>query len=131
MDLPPQAQTVSDVPDDFKPRPLGSRSGLMTAILSAAPMADFSDPSWGRIANQDFSIEVNSGEGGKVGSIMLYARGGDQAPGLITKILDRLNAWALDIQTGKVFDETAAASFSAWRAYRDQVINQPRHNLST
>jgi hypothetical protein len=131
MDLPPHAQTVSDVPDDFKPRPLGSRGGLMTAILSAAPMADFSDPSWGRIANQDFSIEINIGEGEKVGSIMLYVRGGDQALELITKILDRLNARALDIQTGKVFDETAAASFSAWRAYRDQVINQPRHNLST
>lgn len=126
MDLPRGAQTVSDLPNDFRPRPLGSRSDLITAILSAAPMADFSDPSWGEIVAKDFTIEVNMGKDDQVDSVMLHVRGGQGAVALIADILDQLNARALDIQTGEIFGETTAAtSFAAWRAYRDRIINQP------
>ena len=125
MDLPRDAQTVSDLPDGFEPRPLGSRNDLITAIRSAAPTADFSDPSWGQIAAGDFSIEVNMGTDEPVGSVMLHVRGGDGAIALIAEILDRLNARTLDIQTGQVFEETAAAtSLAAWRSYRDRIISQ-------
>jgi len=126
VDLPRDAQTVSDLPDDFKPRPLGSRSDLITAILSAAPTADFSDPSWGQIIARDFTIEVSMGNAEQTDSVMLHVRRGQGAVALIAEILDRLNARALDIQTGEVFQETTAAtSFGAWRAYRDRAINQP------
>jgi hypothetical protein len=66
------------------------------------------------------------GTDGQVGSVMLHVRGGDGAIALIAEILDRLNARALDIQTGEVLEETAAAtSLAAWRSYRDHVISQP------
>jgi hypothetical protein len=126
VDLPRDAQTVSGLPNDFKPRPLGSRRDLITAILSAAPTADFSDPAWGQILAKDFTIEVSMGKAEQTASVMLHVRGGQGAVALIAKILDRLNARALDIQTGEIFQETTAAtSFATWRAYRDRVINQP------
>jgi hypothetical protein len=132
MDLPRDVQAMSDLPDDFRPRPLGGRGDLIKAIISAAPMADFADPSWGRIATRDFSIEVNMAQDEQVDSIMLHVRGGDAAIGLIAAILDQLHARALDIQTGQVFEETtAAASLDAWRAYRDRVISPGRSQPPT
>ena len=126
MDLPRDAETVSEVPSDFKPEPLGDRDELISGVLSAAPMADFSDPSWGQIATRDFSIEVNIGNDEQVDSIMLHVRGGDGAIELIAAILDRLNRRALDIQTDEMFDKASAVTgLAAWRAYRDQVVNPP------
>lgn len=57
---------------------------------------------------------------------MLHVRGGDTAIAAISAILERLNARALDMQTGELFDDTAAArSLSARRAYRDQAVDPP------
>ncbi len=49
MDLPRDAASVSDIPDDFEPQPLGNRVDLIDAIREAAPSVDFSDPSWGEL----------------------------------------------------------------------------------
>jgi hypothetical protein len=126
MDLPRSARETADIPRDFKPGPLGQRRDLIAAIRAAAPAADFTDPSWGLIDGTGFSIEVNIGTAEQVDSIMLHVRGGDAAIAVITAILDRLNARALDMQTGEPFDETTAArSLSAWRAYRDHVAGPP------
>jgi hypothetical protein len=90
-------------------------------------VAKASTASWGQIATRNFSIEVNMGSKEPVESITLHVRGGDAAIGLIADILDRLNTRALDIQTGEMLDKNSAVtSLTAWRAYRDQVVNPPR-----
>ena len=68
----------------------------------------------------------------QVDSIMLHVRGGDAVIGIIAAILDRLQARAIDAQSGEFFDETAAANnLGSWRAYRDEVISRPSCDPST
>ena len=101
------------------------RAELISALCSAASMADFLDPSRGQIA-RDISIEVNIGTNELVDSIMRHVRRSDAAIALIAEILDRLNRRALDIPTGDMSDRAPAiASLAAWRVYRDQVVNPP------
>jgi hypothetical protein len=124
MDLPPGVRAVNDIPHDFRPRALGNRSDLIASVMSAAPMADFSDQSWGTIDGGGFSIEVNIGDAEVVESIMLHVRGGDGSIALIAEILHALKASAVDVQTGELFSiDTAPGSLGAWRAYRDRVVH--------
>jgi len=44
QDLPPDVRTIRDIPDHFKPPPLGARSALIQAIRAIAPSVDFTDP---------------------------------------------------------------------------------------
>ena len=60
QDIPDEARAVRDIPDDFEPRPLGSRTEVIRRIPEVVPTADFSDPSWGTVEGPDFSIELNS-----------------------------------------------------------------------
>jgi hypothetical protein len=77
MDLPADAHSVSDIPHDFAPAPLGQRAALIAKILEIAPQADFSDSTWGELSTPDFTIEFNMGRDALVDSLMLHVRGGD------------------------------------------------------
>ena len=123
MDLPADARSVADIPDDFQPRSLGNRADLIATVRSVAPTADFSDPSWGELVTPDFVIEFNIGQSEVVDSIMLHIRGGGAAVGFVTDLLACLNLRAIDCSAGEFFDQAAAVdSFAAWRAYRDGVV---------
>jgi hypothetical protein len=123
MDLPRDAPTVAEIPDDFQPGHLGDRAELIRKIQSVAPAADFSDPSWGEVVTPEFVIEFNMGQSEVVDSIMLHVRGGDTAVGLVADLLARLDLRAIDCSEGDFFDESAAVdSLAAWRAYRDRVV---------
>lgn len=124
MDLPTGAQDVADIPDDFVPQPLGLRTEIISKILEVVPGADFSNPAYGHIAGQDFSIEVNLGKQEEVDSFAFHARGNDTAASIIVAILQHLNLRAVDTasESGLFHPERAIESFSKWRAYRDQVV---------
>jgi len=59
--MPLDVKSVSDIPHDFRPNPLGSRAEVITRIREIFPQADFSDPSWGLFDVAGFSIEFNMG----------------------------------------------------------------------
>lgn len=123
MDLPSDAVTVEDIPQGFKPGPLGLRADLIARITEVAPMADFSDPSWGQIETPEFVVDVNIGREEVVDSIMLHVRGGGAAPGFVADLVNHLGRRALDSQTGEFFaPDSAHESFAAWRAFRDRVV---------
>ena len=61
QDLPPDARTVADIPDDFAPKPIGRRADIVAGILRAAPATSFAEPTWGVINGPGFSVEVNIG----------------------------------------------------------------------
>ena len=125
MDLPTDADSVSDIPDDFQPEPLGARSELIAAIREVAPSSDFNDPSWGKLVTPDFVIEFNMVGGEIVDSLMLHVRGGDSAVAFIAALLDRLSRRAIDCSAGDFFDPSASAqSLRAWRDFRDRVIER-------
>jgi hypothetical protein len=75
MDLSADAHSVSDIPHDFAPAPLGQRAALIAKILEIAPQADFSDSTWGELSTPDFTIEFNMGRDALVDSLMLPASG--------------------------------------------------------
>jgi len=124
QDLPRDAATFADIPPDFKPSSLGKRSDVIAKITEIVPSADFSDPSWGMIEGEDWSIEVNIGKSETCGGFALHVRGGDGAVAVVAAILNHLDLRALDSQTGEFFvaGPEAVESFRRWRAFRDRVI---------
>jgi hypothetical protein len=124
QDIPKNARAVSDIPDDFEPRPLGPRSEVIRRILEVVPNADASDPSWVTIEGPDYSIECNIGDDEEVTSFVLHVRGGDVAAGLVSDLLSRSSWRAFDSASESgLFDPASAVdSFGKWRAYRDRIL---------
>jgi hypothetical protein len=124
QDLPQEAKSVTDIPSTFRPASLGSRPGLIDRIKEVFPTADFSDPSWGLIEGENWSIELNIGREEECRGFTLHVRGGNPAAGAVAAILQHLNLRALDSQTGGFFtaDTEAIQSFEEWREYRDKVL---------
>ncbi|MDJ0709208.1 MAG: hypothetical protein QNJ14_02405 [Woeseiaceae bacterium] len=123
-DFPSHLLSVADIPDNFQPGPIGSRSDVSARILEVFPGADFTDPCWGVIDGADWSIEVNIGEDEPCTGFALHVRGGDGAAEAVAAILDHLQLRAIDMQTGEFFvaAENARASLSRWRNFRDRAL---------
>jgi hypothetical protein len=122
--LPDSAVSIEDIPTDFQPSALGPRVNVIASILKTIPDVDFSDPSWGMLRREDFSIEFNMGGEEICHGFMLHVRGGGDAAGLIDRLLQSLGLRGLDCQTGDFFKtDAAAASFSDWQQYRDKVVS--------
>ena len=125
QDIPLNFKTVTDIPDSFEPAMIGQRSEIIEEIQKVAPFADFSDPAWGTIEGEDFSIEVNLGTNESVKGFAFHVRGSDAAAGLISDILKHLNLRAFDSGTGDIFDhERASSGLDQWRAYKERVLNR-------
>ena len=126
QDLPREAATTADIPDDFRPVALGPRNRIIGKILEIVPTADFSDPAWGNIRGEDWSIEEKLGDEDECDGFAFHVRGGDGAVGAVAAILEHLGLRALDSQTGEFFvaGPTALASFRKWRGYRDRVVGE-------
>ncbi|HUP45654.1 MAG TPA: hypothetical protein VM779_09095 [Thermoanaerobaculia bacterium] len=122
QDLPPEARSVRDVPDEFEPRPLGSRAEVIGRIRGAFPDADFTDPTWGRLQREGYSIDISMGDDGEVSGITLHVRGSDDAVGAVVKLIDTIGGRALDSWTGELFDQAIALhSIRRWRAYLEEI----------
>lgn len=124
MDLPADAKSLGDIPQDFVPRTLGPRAALISKILEIAPSADFSDPTWGELTTPDFVVEFSMGREDPVASVMLHVRGGDVVVGFISALLQNLGLRAIDCSEGAFFEpSTSAQSLAAWRDFRDRAIH--------
>jgi hypothetical protein len=122
--LPDSAVCIDDIPNDFQPSALGPRASVIASILKAIPDVDFSDPSWGILRRDAFSIEFNMGGEVICNGFMLHVRGGGDAAGLIDQLLKNLGLRGLDCQTGDFFKtDTTDASFSDWQQFRDKVVS--------
>jgi hypothetical protein len=123
QDFPPDAHTVDDIPDDFTPTSLGPRAAIIEKISEVTPFADFSDPTWGIIDGDGFSIEVNLDADEIVDGFALHVRGGDLAAACVVALIEHLGVRAIDSSTGDFFTPAnALASLRQWRAYRDRVV---------
>ncbi len=124
----PDVATVVGIPDDFVPQPLGPREDVIARIKAAIPAADFSDPSWGVILEDDWSVEVNVGGDAICDGFGLYVRGGgEEAMDCVATILQATGTRGVDMQTGEFFERGAASeSFGVWQSYRDQVVAEVR-----
>ena len=125
QDFPADTTSLDDIPAGFKPASIGKRSMIIEQIKAVAPFADFSNPSWGTIDSDGWSIEINIGPEEDCDGFAFHVRGGDAAVGVIAAILQHLKLRAIDSETGDFFiaGPKATEAFGKWRAYRDQVTN--------
>lgn len=123
QDFPAGAERVADIPDDFRPRPLGDRASIIEHIRAAHPAANFEDASWGVLETDAFSIEFNLGEDTLVRSFAMHVRGGVEAADAVAAVLARLGVRAIDSGSGDFFSRaTAREAFVRWSTYRDDVL---------
>lgn len=124
IDMPPEIKCVADIPKGFVPPPLGKRAEVIGKIEAIIPAANFSDPGWGLIRGEGWSIEVSLGKAEECGSFSLHLRGGDGAFGALVAILQGLNLRAIDCQTSEFFvaGKEGVESFERWKQYRDRVV---------
>jgi hypothetical protein len=126
QDLPKDAKEISDIPNDFRPSSIGSRSQVIAKIKEVVPCANFSDTSWGLLDGDGWSIEINMGAEEECNGFAFHVRGGDEAAGVVAAILDHLRLRAIDAQSGRFFvaGADALASLANWREYRDRVLQE-------
>lgn len=121
QDLPPDAQTVDQIPHSFVPAPIGNRSEIICKIKEIVPFADFTDPAWGEIETADYSIDINLGDKEVLMGFAFHVRGGDETVKIIADILDHLGLRGLE--SGEFFDRTRSLErYRSWKAYRNEVI---------
>lgn len=119
--LPASALTVADVPDDFSPLPLGSRSHVLSVITTVFPATDVSDPTWLTLESANYSIEFGLGSEDPVTAVALHVRGDESVIAPIASLVEKLGARAVDSWTGEFFDPvTAAESIRSWRAFVEE-----------
>ena len=125
QDIPSAAQSIADIPDDFRPSPIGSRSRVLQAIRSAAPFAEFPDDSWARLDAPGVSMQISLGTDDPQESFAFHIYGGDCSAGVVADILFRLNLRALDpASDSRIFDPShASESLQRWQQYRTHVRN--------
>ena len=122
QDLPAGARSIRDIPDEFRPRPLGSRSEVIGRIRSAFPDVDFSDPAWGRLQADGYSIDISTGDDDQTSGVTLHVRGSDDAVAAVVRLIDAVGGKAVDSWTGEFFDQAVARhSIQRWRAYLEEI----------
>ena len=121
--FPLDIERVADIPDDFRPAPLGNRIDLIAKIREVVPDTDFSDPACGVLEARNFCVDFRMGASEVCKSITLEIRGGGNPAAFVAALLDHMKLRAIDCQTSEFFDtEAAKASFADWQRYRDQVL---------
>lgn len=117
---------LHDAPKDWMPKPMGEAASVRSAITSALPNTDWSDPAWGILAEDSFSLEFNFQKDGPVDAFTIHVRGGgDPLPSIVQ--LCTTNGWvAFDYSTGEMIDleDPSRDSWMRFQAYRDRIISQ-------
>jgi hypothetical protein len=83
--------------------PIGKRAEIIAKIIDVVPDADFSDPAWGTIQGQGWSIELNMGTSEDCKSFAFHIRGRREAANVVGAVLDHLKLRAVDAETGEFF----------------------------
>ena len=96
--------SLDEIPDDFNPQAIGKRSEIIRKMKEVEPTIDFSDPCWGKLDNEHFSIEFNMGDEEELYSFAMHVRGNELALPCIGNILAQLNLKAADGSTPNFFD---------------------------
>ncbi|MEZ4705755.1 MAG: hypothetical protein R3A44_01035 [Caldilineaceae bacterium] len=122
MNVPSNVRSISELEDELPI--LGSKIEVLSILSSALPSINLSDPTWGVMDGDNFSIEFSIGDKDPIQTIMLFVRGSDDAVRVIEKVCQYSGWRALDTSLGDFisFEENPAAGLQQWRAYRNQVF---------
>ena len=106
--------------------PLGNRDEIIRTLTALMADLDYSDPTWGILESDEFSIEFNTGREELVDSIMLHIRGGGDPLIIIKLICDHTGWGAFDTSTSDFMDtdKLSPESWLAFQKFRDRVIGK-------
>jgi len=114
--------SLDEIPNDFKPQSIGGRTEIIEKIKIAEPSVDFSDPTWGTLDNEFFSIEFNMGEDEEIYSFAMHVRGNELAISCIWNILSELKLKAADGSSPNFFGiEQSKMDMKKWIEYRNEM----------
>ncbi|WP_430965274.1 hypothetical protein [Spongiimicrobium sp. 2-473A-2-J] len=117
--------SLEQIPDDFEPQSIGKRSEIIDSIKKVEPTVDFSNPSWGILENECFSITFNMGDSEALNGFVMHIKGSELAIPCIGNILDRLNLKAADGSTPDFFDvQKSKEGMSKWIEYRNSILKK-------
>ncbi|MBK6626523.1 MAG: hypothetical protein IPJ87_16175 [Flavobacteriales bacterium] len=105
QDLPP-VRSANEIPEHFRPRPIGERDLLAARIRKVFPMADAQDGDWFFVnaPGMDLSLQLHLEDASQVRYILVHVHGGPQSAAGIAALLRELGLRALDTATGDLFD---------------------------
>ncbi|WP_299680633.1 hypothetical protein [uncultured Tenacibaculum sp.] len=117
--------SLDEIPDDFTPKPIGKRSEIINKMREVEPTIDFSDSSWGKLENDQFSIEFNMGDKEKLYGFTMHIRGNEMVIPCIANILSKLSLKAADGSNPNFFDvENSKNDIQKWITYRNKILNK-------
>ncbi|MBK5258389.1 MAG: hypothetical protein JJE51_02275 [Thermoanaerobaculia bacterium] len=120
--LPMSARRVADIPDEYEGKVLGTRDEVIAKIRAKFPDADFSDPSWGTLVRDGYSIDICVNGDDIATAITLHVRGADGAVDAVNTLIAALGARALDSWTSEIYEPAIALhSIRRWRAYLQEM----------
>jgi len=114
------------LPDDFEPPSMGNAQAIRNAISDAIPGVDWSDPAWGMIDGDGWSIEFNHQDTGETDQIMLHVRGSGDPVTAIVKLCKTNNWSAFDTTSGEFInlDAPSTDGWTGFQAFRDRAVTQ-------
>jgi hypothetical protein len=125
QDLPRNIKSVKEIPNDFKPKELGSKKSLIEKVKIEIPNIKFIDSSWYLVEGTNYSIEINFGSDELVNSIAFHIRGSNlEVINVVDRLLKQLKVRAIDSSTGELFNSTKSiVSFQKWISHKDNILN--------
>lgn len=122
---------VKDLADDFRFPPIGEADIVRTEITRLLPNVDWSDPAWGILDGDGYSIEFNLQRDGVVDGFMLHVRGGGDPVSAIARLCSASGWVALDTSTGEFMDldHPSHEGWASFQSFRDQVIETVSHRV--
>ena len=127
QDIPPGTTSVDQIPEGFITAPIGQRDAIIAGIRAVAPDVDFTDPTWGVIRGDGYTIEINIGDEPVTSDFAFHVRGDDEAARIVSRILQRLELRAYDPQSlSGIFQcgDAAVESLRSWRAFHHQAVGK-------
>ncbi|GAA3638268.1 hypothetical protein ACLIYM_05385 [Streptomyces fenghuangensis] len=122
LSIPAGFDSVSDLPRDYSPAPVGDGARVRQALRTAVPEVELDDPSWGVLTGPTWSIELNIGDEDPVESVMLHLHGGgDDVLPVVFRIATALGCRPVDCSNGEFLAEGDTGGWHAFQAFRDRV----------
>lgn len=106
--------------------PLGPAEEVRAAISGVHPDVDWTDPGWGVLERDEWTIELNMDTEPLIRSIMLHVRGSGHPVAAIAAICRQTGWVATDLATGKTLDPDRPSE-RGWRdfqQFRDSISRE-------
>lgn len=105
---------------------LGTHDEVIAALRTALPEIDLSDPAWGVLDGEDFSIEFDIGERKRpVESIVLHVRGSERALHPIRRLCVSTGWHPIDLSCNRLIDfDRTPSGLEEWQRHLNPIAGE-------